>query len=71
MGIEKRPMMSELFAPDDLSVMERTRAAFDPDRRLNPGKVLPGHGGQGGERTHAPVAMSGAPLRDDVQGPWT
>ena len=41
-GIEKRPMMRELFTPDDLAVMERARAAFDPGRRLNPGKILPG-----------------------------
>ena len=70
-GIEKRPMMSELFAPEDLAVMERARAAFDPDRRLNPGKILPGHGGAAATGfTHA-APMRGAALRDDVQGPWT
>src|SRR5262249_35376711 len=46
-GIEKRPMMSELFTADDLGVMERVRSAFDPDRRLNPGKILPGGSGCG------------------------
>jgi len=46
-GIEKRPMMAELFAPDDLAVMERVRGAFDPERRLNPGKILPGGSGCG------------------------
>src|SRR5262245_56974449 len=46
-GIEKRPMMSELFTADDLAVMDRVRAAFDPERRLNPGKILPGGAGCG------------------------
>jgi glycolate oxidase len=45
-GIEKRPMMSELFAPADLAVMERLRSAFDPGGLLNPGKILPGDGGE-------------------------
>jgi len=27
--------------------MERLRNAFDPERRLNPGKILPGGGGCG------------------------
>jgi glycolate oxidase len=40
-GLEKRSMMNELYAPDDLALMERLRRAFDPDARLNPGKVLP------------------------------
>src|SRR5262249_11187081 len=46
-GIEKRPMMAELFTADDLAGMERVRGAFDPDRRLNPGKILPGGAGCG------------------------
>src|SRR3954465_11136691 len=43
-GIEKRPMMNELFAPADLEVMERLRRAFNPDGLLNPGKILPAGG---------------------------
>jgi glycolate oxidase len=70
-GIEKRPMMPELFAPEDLATMERARAAFDPGRMLNPGKILPGHAGPAGEPPHAPVAMAMANARDDVEGPWT
>ena len=31
-GIEKRPMMSELFAPEDLALDGLLRAAFDPER---------------------------------------
>ena len=71
-GIEKRSMMSELFAPADLAVMERLRGAFDPGRRLNPGKILPGGGGCG--EAHAPprgpAQLGGMSVRDDVQGPW-
>ena len=40
-GLEKRSMMSEVFAPADLAVMARLRRAFDPPGRMNPGKVLP------------------------------
>jgi glycolate oxidase len=71
-GIEKRPMMSELFAPGDLAVMEQLRAAFDPGRLLNPGKILPGGGGCGETHAHdrGPAQLGGMTLRDDVQGPW-
>jgi len=41
-GIEKRDFMPLLFDDATLQAMERVRAAFDPDRRLNPGKLLPG-----------------------------
>ncbi len=40
-GLEKQAMMSRLFTPDDLSVMERVRRCLDPDIRLNPGKMFP------------------------------
>jgi len=66
-GIEKRPMMDELFAPDDLAVMARLRDAFDPASRLNPGKILPGGGGC---REAAPAQMGGMRLRPDAEGPW-
>jgi FAD/FMN-containing dehydrogenase len=72
-GIEKRPMMSELFAEDDLAVMERVRAAFDPDRRLNPGKILPGGAGCGEARKGSFEAMRGFAANAanaDAEGPW-
>jgi len=65
-GIEKRPMMRELFAPNDLAVMERLRAAFDPQRTLNPGKILPGDG----EGVHAPAQMGGMRPVAVAEGPW-
>jgi glycolate oxidase len=40
-GLEKRDLMPLLFSADDLAVQDCARAAFDPGRRLNPGKVLP------------------------------
>jgi glycolate oxidase subunit GlcD len=40
-GTEKRDYMPLLFGPDDLDAMARLREAFDPERRSNPGKVLP------------------------------
>jgi glycolate oxidase subunit GlcD len=41
-GVEKRDFMPLLFDEDSLHAMERIRGAFDPERLLNPGKVLPG-----------------------------
>jgi glycolate oxidase subunit GlcD len=71
-GIEKRPMMRELFADDDLAVMERLRGAFDPARRLNPCKILPGAAGCGeAHAAHArPAQMGGMRLDGDREGPW-
>ena len=40
-GMEKNELMPLMFTPDDLALMRRVRAAFNPDGRLNPGKVLP------------------------------
>jgi glycolate dehydrogenase FAD-linked subunit len=40
-GVEKNQFMPWIFSPDDLAVMARVRAAFDPTGRMNPGKVLP------------------------------
>ncbi len=69
-GIEKRPMMAELFAADDLAVMERVRAAFDPEHRLNPGKILPGGSGCGEARKASFEALRGFAARADAEGPW-
>jgi glycolate oxidase subunit GlcD len=40
-GLEKRDYMPLLFSPEDLEAMARLRAAFDPERRSNPGKLFP------------------------------
>jgi glycolate oxidase len=40
-GLEKRDFMSLVFNDADLDAKARVRDAFDPDGRLNPGKILP------------------------------
>ncbi|WP_271190542.1 FAD-linked oxidase C-terminal domain-containing protein, partial [Dactylosporangium matsuzakiense] len=40
-GIEKRDLMPEMFAPDDLAQQQRVKCAFDPELLLNAGKVFP------------------------------
>jgi glycolate oxidase len=40
-GMEKNDMMDRLFSPDSLNMMRSFKQLFDPDNRLNPGKVLP------------------------------
>jgi glycolate oxidase len=66
-GLEKIPMMSEVYAPADLEAMGRLRRAFDPGGLLNPGKVLPGD-------TTTPAHASARPADTDTahdpEGPW-
>jgi glycolate oxidase len=40
-GLEKRDFMPLMFSAGDLAAQDCLRAAFDPDRRMNPEKVLP------------------------------
>jgi glycolate oxidase len=40
-GMEKNELMDKLFSPDSLDYMGRFKKLFDPEGRLNPGKVLP------------------------------
>ncbi|HEU5021878.1 MAG TPA: FAD-linked oxidase C-terminal domain-containing protein, partial [Bryobacteraceae bacterium] len=40
-GMEKNEMMPKLFTPESLDYMLRLKLLFDPENRLNPGKVLP------------------------------
>ena len=40
-GMEKNDLMPLLFSEDSLDMMERLIKVFNPDRRLNPGKLLP------------------------------
>jgi glycolate oxidase subunit GlcD len=42
-GIDKLRYMETLFPGDSLDAMCRLRSAFDPERRANPGKVVPSH----------------------------
>ncbi len=40
-GVEKRDLMAEVFTEEDLAQQLRVKCAFDPNGRLNPGKVFP------------------------------
>ena len=40
-GVEKRDLMGEMFSETDLEQQMRVKCAFDPQGRLNPGKVFP------------------------------
>ncbi|MCD2197084.1 FAD-binding protein [Actinomycetospora endophytica] len=40
-GADKACSMTRMFTDDDLAVMQRVRAGFDPDGRCNPGKIFP------------------------------
>ena len=42
-GFDKMQYMDLIFSPDSLATMCRLREVFDPDRRSNPGKVVPVH----------------------------
>ena len=40
-GMEKNELMARQFSPESLEMIARLKGLFDPDNRLNPGKVLP------------------------------
>jgi glycolate oxidase len=40
-GVEKINFMPKLFSPEDLAMMMRLRAAFNPENRCSPAKMLP------------------------------
>ncbi|MFN0170676.1 MAG: FAD-linked oxidase C-terminal domain-containing protein [Bryobacteraceae bacterium] len=40
-GMEKTGLMAHLFSEDSLDMIRQFKVLFDPDGRLNPGKVLP------------------------------
>ena len=42
-GLDKLDYMPLIFSPDSLAAMCRLREVFDPERRANPGKVVPVH----------------------------
>jgi glycolate oxidase len=51
-GVEKISFMNKMFRECDLQAMARLRAAFNPDNRLSPRKMLPTAGGCGVEAIH-------------------
>ena len=40
-GMEKNELMDRQFSMETLDMMRGFKQLFDPDRRLNPGKMLP------------------------------
>ena len=42
-GLEKLNEMELLFSPEDLDAMCRVRDVWDPERRMNPDKLVPLH----------------------------
>ena len=40
-GVEKRDLMTDMFATEDLEQQHRVKCAFDPQGLFNPGKVFP------------------------------
>jgi glycolate oxidase len=39
--MEKNELMAKLFSDETLEMIGKLKLLFDPDARLNPGKVLP------------------------------
>jgi glycolate oxidase subunit GlcD len=56
-GLEKRAQMCLVYTAADIEVMERARAALDPEGRMNPGKVLPERGCREARDANAPSAL--------------
>jgi glycolate oxidase len=57
-GLEKRDFLPLVFSAEDLTAQACVRAAFDPDRRMNPHKILPD-----GARCAEVSAVGAAPAR--------
>ncbi len=54
-GMEKMELMAHLFPEETLDVIKKFKSLFDPQCRLNPGKVLPT--GKGCMEIHQPPTM--------------
>jgi glycolate oxidase subunit GlcD len=59
-GLDKLNYIELIFSPDSLQAMCNMRSAFDPDRRANPGKVVPVHSCQEWKSTPAFRETAGA-----------
>jgi glycolate oxidase subunit GlcD len=53
-GLEKQAAMSLVFTDDDLRTMCAVREAWDPGRRMNPGKLIPVHACREARRAERP-----------------
>jgi glycolate oxidase len=70
-GLEKRDFMPLVFTAEDLAAQACVRAAFDPDGRMNPRKVLP-DGARCGEFALAAAGSGDASADADAlpEGTW-
>jgi len=59
-GLEKKELMAKQFSPETLDLIGRLKALFDPNNRLNPGKVLPT--GRGCLEIRQPALTAGQPM---------
>jgi glycolate oxidase len=59
-GMEKNELMGKLFSADTLDMIRKFKLLFDPENRLNPGKVLPT--GKGCLEIRQPMFTGAAPL---------
>jgi glycolate dehydrogenase FAD-linked subunit len=65
-GLEKQAYMPWVFSPADFAAMRAAKRAFDPEGRLNPGKIFPqdesqtGEGQTGGQSGEQPDGRGGA-----------
>ena len=59
-GMEKKEMMARQFTPETLDMIGRFKRLFDPENRLNPGKVLPT--GKGCLEIRQPALGAGSPI---------
>lgn len=60
-GLEKREEMCLVFNEADLAAMTRVREAWDPTRRMNPGKLLPLHGCREARTLPSAMHATGSP----------
>jgi glycolate oxidase subunit GlcD len=72
-GLDKLPYMESLFDAASLDSMCRVRSVFDPDRRANPGKVVPVHAcrewhGSGGNDAVRNSAVGNGAVRNSAVG---
>src|SRR5229473_1095362 len=59
-GMEKNELMGQLFSADSLQMIRNFKNLFDPENRLNPGKVLPT--GKGCLEIRQTALTGGAPV---------
>jgi glycolate oxidase subunit GlcD len=60
-GLEKQAHMEHLFTASDLAAMCRVREAWDPEQRMNPGKLIPVRACRETRAGSAPARAEGSP----------